>query len=154
MAQGPAASSLLCIFLLPWRQRQERRGRMETPGHWAVPSRAPGVRRVDLWASRLRSCKHGPQHCACSERPLPPAASPPRRHCGRSGSRGWRRTVPSLLEPVVENGLTEDLAARRKPRSALAPYFSGQQLSLPQRPGETSPISASIPAGVDLGCSS
>lgn len=24
---------------------------METAGHWAVPSPAPGVRRVDLWAS-------------------------------------------------------------------------------------------------------
>lgn len=110
------------------------------------PRASPAGSAISPSVSCLRSNKNGPGHCACSERPLPPAASPPRLLCGRRGSRVWRRTVPSFPEPLGGSGLTEDLAAGRKPPEARFSVFAGSNSHFPRDtpPPGTNPIPVSI----------
>lgn len=112
------------------------------------PQASPAGRAISPPVSSLVPQKPQEQprtgHCACSERPLPPAASPPRLLCRRRGSGVQRRTVPSFPEPLGGSGLTEDLAAGRKPPQAR--FSAGRNSHFPRdtpRPG-TRPIPVSI----------
>lgn len=152
VARGPSAPSRLCMLSTTPAEKARKEATYGTPDHWAAPGRAPwlGARAQISWPVSSPEQQERLGHYACSERPLPPESSPPRRL--------WS----SGLQRLAEEGPFLSGASRGKrvdrgpcgwkasPTGSGSLFLQAATLTSPKTPG-TSPIPMSISPGIDLG---